>query len=89
MFHPSHSGLRAQFKAEASFFKLLSLAKGDIFQKKKRIVHGMYKSVLKYWAFWDWLCRTVMRPLAVLAVQPSLFPYFHVRNNEIYSQSNL
>ena len=37
------------------------------------------------WAFWDWLCRTVMSPLAVLAVQPSLFPYFHVRNNEIYS----
>ena len=35
MFHPSHSGLRALFKAEASFFKLLSLAKGDIFQKKK------------------------------------------------------
>ena len=26
-----------------------------------------------------------MSPLAVLAVQPSLFPYFHVRNNEIYS----
>lgn len=36
MFHPSHSGLRAQFKAEASFFKLLSLAKSDIFQKKKK-----------------------------------------------------
>ena len=27
-----------------------------------------------------------MRPLSVLAVQPFLFPYFHVRNNEIYSQ---
>ena len=27
-----------------------------------------------------------MSPLAVLAVQPSLFPYFHVRNNEIYSR---
>ena len=37
------------------------------------------------WASWGWLCKTVMSLLAVLPVQLFLFPYFHLRNSEIYS----
>ena len=73
---------RLWLTANSEWSEFLSLSKWSVCWKVISAIRG---NTPTDWAFWDWLYRTVMSPKAELAVQLCLFPYFHLRNNEIFS----
>ena len=73
---------RLWLTANSEWSEFLSLSKWSVCWKVISAIRG---NTPTDWAFWDWLYRTVMSPKAELAFQLCLFPYFHLRNNEIYS----
>ena len=80
---PCYPGFfRLWLTANSEWSEFLSLSKWSVCWKVISAIRG---NTPTDWAFWDWLYRTVMSPKAELAVQLCLFPYFHLRNNEIYS----